>query len=558
MTDMHSHPDEEPLPPITDQNPELVGKWETIDATFTNAATHVALLHTNKIFSYGGSSLDRAEFENPSLPPGEILDLNVDPMTVSPLTREGLDGDLWCGGHTFLQDGKLLFVGGTSFYPPAPDPLYGGHRLAYLFDPENETWERLEDMQEGRWYPTLIRLADNSVLAIAGLQYRDPQAQAQSNLIKIFYDLVANIKKRIVRVHEVYRPATRTWDLMAEERDFALYPRLHLLPDGDVFYSGVFNTHYFVPGRYPSARWDHQAGLWAELGGRHSEKQREEGISVLLALRPPDYKPQVVVAGGGTHNLGRMIMTLLHSIGKDSWANKLTFLTKVQDSVEYIDLSGQNPRWQRIASMHHPRIHANGVLLPDGRVVVVGGMSAYGHDPDSHAEKFPVLHAEIFDPATQTWSLLAPQHKARVYHSTAILLPDGRVISMGSNPASKMIEKSIEIFSPPYLFRGPRPGLRGHPDAITIGEPFSLDVDPAVPVRQVVLMRPEVLTHVTNTDQRLLELFISSQGDQSLEVMGPPSAAHMPEGYCLLFLLSEAGVPSIGEFIRVVEDKNRG
>ncbi len=404
MNEPHPHSNEDQTPPEMDQDPKLVGEWITIDAKFTNAATHAALLKTNKIFTYGGSSLDRDEFENPTLPPGEILDLNVDPMTVTPITREELVGDLWCGGHTFLQDGKLLFVGGTGFYPPAPDPLYGGHRLAYLFDPETESWERLVDMQEGRWYPTLIRLADNSVLVIAGLQFRDPQAQAQTSLIKVLYELVAKIKERIVRVHEVYHPGTKTWDLMDAEREFALYPRLHLLPDGDVFYSGVFNTHYFVPGRYPSARWDHQTGEWTELGGRHNEKQREEGISALLALRPPDYKPQVLVAGGGTHNLGRMLMTLLHSIGKDSWGAKFTFLTKVQDSVEFIDLSEPDPHWQSISSMHHSRIHANGVLLPDGKVVVVGGMSGYGHDPDTHAEKHPVLHAEIFDPETRTWT----------------------------------------------------------------------------------------------------------------------------------------------------------
>ena len=549
MNGTHTHNDEDPTPTETDQDPQLVGEWETIDATFINAATHAALLKTNKIFTYGGSSLDRDEFENPTLPPGEMLDLNADPMQVSPITREGLVGDLWCGGHTLLEDGKLLFVGGTSFYPPAPDPLYGGHRLAYLFDPDTETWERLDDMQEGRWYPTLIRLADNSVLVIAGLQFRDPQAQVQTSLFKVLFELVAKIKDRIVKVHEVYHPATKSWARMDAERAFALYPRLHLLPDGDVFYSGVFNTHYFVPGRYPSARWDHQTREWTELGGRHNEKQREEGISTLLALRPPDYKPQILVAGGGTHNLGRMLMTLLHSIGKDSWGSKFTFLTKVQDSVEFIDLSEPNPLWQLISPMHQPRIHANGVLLPDGKVVVVGGMSGYGHDPDTHTEKHPVLHAEIFDPETRTWALLAPQRKARLYHSTALLLPDGRVISMGSNPGAKMIEKTIEIFSPPYLFQGPRPNITAHPPEIAIGQPFNIEVDAAVPVDQVVLMRPEVLTHVTNTDQRLLELTIESNRDQTLEVLGPPSAAHMPQGHCLLFLLSDAGVPSEGVWV---------
>jgi hypothetical protein len=102
-----------------------------------------------------------------------------------------------------------------------------------------------------------------------------------------------------------------------------------------------------------------------------------------------------------------------------------------------------------------------------------------------------------------------------VYHSTAILLPDGRVISMGSNPAPKMIEKSIEVFSPPYLFRGERPVIAECPEQIAHGQPFSVTVDKARQIKSVVLMSPEVLTHVTNTDQRLLELKFNSVNNES-------------------------------------------
>ena len=540
-----------PSPPGSEQAPEVGGKWEMLPAEFVNSATHVALMPTNKLFIFGGSSLDRDEFNHPTLPRAEILDLNTDPWQVSVLNCDPLVCDLWCGGHTFLPDGKLLFVGGTSFYPPAPDPFYGGLKEAFLFDPFTETWERLADMRVGRWYPSLIRLADDRVLALSGLEYRMPNESPETNTLKILFELLTKIKERITRVHEIFDPASKTWNQMKGLRVLPLYPRVHLLPDGDVFYSGVFNTHFLTPGRFPSARWSPGTQEWTEVGGRHWEKNREEGISVLLALRPPDYPPQILIAGGGTHNFGRTLMSLLHSIGKDSWSSIFRFLTHVQDTVERIDLSLPQPRWELAGRMHHPRVHANGVLLPDGNIAVVGGMSGYGHISEMHGVPDAVLEAEMVDPSTNTWTLLAAQGKPRVYHSTAILLPDARVISLGSNPRAKMIEKSIEIFSPPYLFRGERPVIVEYPERIVPGQQFSVTLDQARQTGQVVLMRPEVLTHVTNTDQRLLELEFRVVNDQKLEVQGPPSLAHMPRGYCLLFVLNNDGVPSVGKFLKV-------
>jgi hypothetical protein len=547
------HDETHPSPPETEQAPEVVGKWEMPTVEFINSATHVALLATNKIFIFGGSSLDPDEFGNPTLPRAEILDMNTLPWQRYPLDCDPMSCDLWCGGHTFLSDGKLLFVGGTSYYPPVPDPFYGGLKEAYLFDPFTETWERLPDMQIGRWYPTLIRLADDRVLTLSGLEFRMPTESPKTNILKILFELVTKIKEYITRVHEVFDPETKTWSRMKVERVLPLYPRMHLLPDGDAFYSGVFNTHFFTPGRFPSARWSPQTQEWTDVGGRHFEKNREEGLSVLLALRPPDYKPQILIAGGGTHNLGRTLMTLLHSIGKDSLSSKLSFLTKVQDTVERIDLSTPDPRWQLVGKMHHPRVHANGVLLPDGNILVVGGMSSYGHssDTDGHGFHGAVCEAEMYDPSMNTWTPMAAQQKPRLYHSTAILLPDARVISMGSNPRAKSIEKSIEIFSPPYLFRGERPVITESPDQIAHGQSFSLTVNQAREIGQVVLMRPEVLTHVTNTDQRLLELEFSVTNDETLQIQGPATSAHMPRGYCLLFVLSNDGVPSVGKFLKV-------
>jgi hypothetical protein len=113
-----------------------------------------------------------------------------------------------------------------------------------------------------------------------------------------------------------------------------------------------------------------------------------------------------------------------------------------------------------------------------------------------------------------------------------------------------VIERSIEIFSPPYLYQGERPVILDHPEQITYAEPFDLKVDNSRGISQVVLMRPEVLTHVTNTDQRLLELEFKTVNGEKLQVHGPLDRTHMPGGYCMIFVLNNEGIPSKGKFLK--------
>lgn len=521
-------------------DPYVVGKWEMIEAQFQGSPTHVALLPNNKIFAYGGSSLDRCAFEYP--PPAEILDL--DTMQTRRISMEGVKGDLWCGGHTLLEDGNLLFLGGTAAYPPSGEGIFKGHQQACIFDPFTEKWEPLPDMIKGRWYPTAIRTADNSVLVIAGF----PEGEEGQAL---------GLKDIKQPVQEIFRRDSG-WSTMVEERMFPLYPRLHLLPDGDVFYSGVFNTHFFFPGLFPSSRWDHKTRKWSKLGGHHAEKNREEGISLILALRPPDYEARIMVAGGGNAALFRNLVTFLQRFGKESWIENLGS-NQALASVDIIEIPRQEsgnqitekPRWTKKSEMHKRRIHAVGVLLPDGKVLVVGGMSRHGHVEGSQIEKFAVHEPEMYDPVNDTWCLLPRQERGRVYHSTAILLPDGRVISMGSNPHDGMIEKTIEIYSPPYLFRGERPIIQDFPETVGYGTNFEIHLEKPQNIKQVVLRRLDVLTHVTNTDQRLIELSSEKFGKSKLGIRIPDDRALIPEGYYLLYVLNTVGVPSVGKYVLV-------
>lgn len=270
---------------------------------------------------------------------------------------------------------------------------------------------------------------------------------------------------------------------------------------------------------------------------------------MLLALRPPDYRPQILIAGGGHHNLARMVESLLHGIGRHHLSHKLRRFVTAHKTVEFIDLGEERPRWRPRADMNLARIHSVGVLLLNGKVLAVGGVPGHGYGPE--LEDFPVLPPEMYDSYTDTWKLMAKPEKARMYHATALLLPDGRVISMGGNPHARQVERSIEIFSPPYLFQGDRPIIQAYPDKIGYEERFEIEVESTEEIHQVVLMRPEVITHVTNSDQRLLELEFEAQEIRQMRVSSPPSRGHMPSGNCLLFVLNAVGVPSVGKIIHL-------
>jgi hypothetical protein len=499
------------------------GEWEPVEHRFGHLPVHVALLHTGKVLAFGGSANDETRLRNPY--PAELFDPRTGTIEVVDQT---LAGDLFCVGHAFLPDGRLLAAGGTHRYDGEisigglPDlPPFSGLDHAYLFDPADERWTRVEDTDAGRWYPTLVTLGDGSVLAAAGLTRRPPWV--------------------VLRRLERYTPGEGWEILRGAGRWLPLYPRLHLLPDGSVFYAGSYNTHYTFPfslRSFPTARLDPASRTWTEYG-LPNEAEREEGASVLLPLRPgEDYRARVLLAGGGTPT------------GEEPVAD-----------AEVIDFGDARPSWRSVEPMEHARYYAYPVLLPDGTVFVMGGRRGpKGHlhgideldDVDGAVPSVPgaVHEAELFDPETGTWTTLAPMAVDRLYHSNALLLPDGRVMTAGSNPKRRVDERRIETYRPPYLFRGPRPTIEAVPDAVGYGETLRVRTPDARTVDEVVLVRQSSTTHCLNTDQRLVELRVLDRDAGSLTVAIPGNSNVAPPGYYMLFLL-RGGVPSEAPFVRV-------
>jgi hypothetical protein len=198
------------------------------------------------------------------------------------------------------------------------------------------------------------------------------------------------------------------------------------------------------------------------------------------------------------------------------------------------------------------------VLLPDGTVLVVNGAARGAADTSRDS----VLVAEVFDPEAETWSVVGSQNRPRHYHSVALLAPDGRVMVAGNtwefNPGNQVDDRTVEVFSPAYLFRGPRPSITQAPGQVGYAVDFEIETPEAQAIESVMLIRQASVTHTNNMDQRAVGLAIVQKDPRwptVLKVHSPPNATIAPPGYYLLFivagrLLSDR-IPSEGRFIRI-------
>ena len=217
-------------------------------------------------------------------------------------------------------------------------------------------------------------------------------------------------------------------------------------------------------------------------------------------------------------------------------------IERLADEMEEVDLSQPSPTWVARAPMAWPRRQLNATLLPDGKVLVTGGSSGEDFDDDSRPVKVP----ELYDPDTNTWTKLAPAVDYRGYHSAALLLPDGRVLTGGGRN-----RRTTEIFSPPYLEQdGPRPIIQGTPAVITPGTQFLLQTADAARVAKVTMLTLGSVTHAFDQHQRFLKLSFT-QASGGLQVTAPVNNLAAPPGYYMLFLVDGRGVPSVGRIVKV-------
>jgi hypothetical protein len=346
---------------------------------------------------------------------------------------------------------------------------------------------------------------------------------------------------------EVFSSERREWKtLKGSNWRLPLYPRLHILPNGDIFYAGSFNTHYvypFVVTAFPSATLNIHTGKWKIIGNPNNVK-REEGTTVLLPLLPPDYPAKILLIGGGTPQ------------GEDAISD-----------VELIDFSRSNPKYQRKGNMKNPRYYNYAVILPDQNILVLGGkIGKKGHIPDHdlrslrqrhrhdgqlHHIPEAVMEPELFKLDEEKWYPMADMKVDRLYHSNALLLPDGRVMTAGSNPERTMNELRIEIFHPPYLFKGVRPTINKIPERLRYGNTFEIETNEASEIGSIAFIRPSITTHCVNVDQRYIGLEFNQINSNILKVSIPANKNIILPGYYMLFIVNENKIPSVARFVTV-------
>jgi Domain of unknown function (DUF1929) len=308
-----------------------------------------------------------------------------------------------------------------------------------------------------------------------------------------------------------------------------------VLPDGRMLVHCRNSTRFWHPGT--PGHWDPQI-LKAQRN--ESRTYPGQGTCVLLPLLPEEnYRVRVLAIGGG--GVDREVF---YQGGHDD--------ELATDTVELLDLGAAHPQWQFVASMHHARVLCDSVLLPTGEVLVVGGSSTGKSD----VAVDPVLRTELYDPGGDTWTELAPIHCPHMYHSTALLLPDGRVMRGGKDgqfqrDPYKYFEHRLEIFSPPYLFAGARPRITSAPAAGHYGHDIHITCPAAGDIARVALIRCGAVTHNFHMDQRYVGLHIGHRAGNELTLKLPPNARVAPPGSYMLFVVNTAGVPSVAHIVKM-------
>jgi hypothetical protein len=508
-------------PAAAPADPAISGRWSApfqIPVMAINAVT----LPTGKVMWWAYPKNPSLGVGDPNAPntaqawlwdPASGTTKRVDP----PLWRDPADGQLkpaniWCSGQSLLADGRVLVTGGNLEYEDG-DVGFAGLNKVYTFNPWNETWTEQPDMRHGRWYPSQVLLPDGRTAIMAGLDESGDGYDATNRDIEIFTpspDLDGRGTISLLGVR----------DTAGAPPDGGLYPHTFVMPSGRVMVAGPAGSDSWLlhdPGPTNILAWDDFSGT----------SQRLWGTGVLLP--------------GGTNG-----STKVQLIGG---SNRGVSPFGVPTSVT-IDEANLGAGWQAGPSMSVGRSHHNTVLLPDGSMVTVGG-GVGTRDPEGQYAADPEQRqVELYDPATNSWRLGAAQAEARAYHSTAVLLPDGRVVSAGDDYNGGIDRDTAEIYEPPYLFKGPRPTISSAPSSVQLGTTFSADT-PNSDIAKAVLVAPSATTHAVDMNQRVVALAMTERSG-AVDLVAPPNGRVAPPGWYMLFLVNDAGVPSIAKWVRLL------
>ncbi|GAB2585472.1 hypothetical protein GCM10027034_17370 [Ramlibacter solisilvae] len=479
----------------------LQGRWSEPFIIPVVGVTAV-LLHTGKVLFW---SYNPDDYYKP------LSSMNGVAYVWDPATRTGHSiappENISCAGQTLLADGRLFIAGGNLRYPdpnaPAGTQSWKGTLTAYTFNPATEAFVRQPNMRNGRWYPTTTKLSDNRVVITSGWDQNG--GEIINSDVEIFTPSAS--PDGVGRI-----------DFVGQHASTGLYPLQFLLPGGTMLEAG--------PGRRSSYLFNPADNAWSRLPDLMGDHWVNGNGIIYTDASGPTARQVVMVAGG------------------------LDILRAPTTGNEWLDGNEPAAGWKAFPRWIQPRHNSNTVILPDGKLLTMGGNA--GASPYNG----PVFQAEMYSTqATETtghWQRVVPHTIQAAYHSSAILLPDATVLlsqdDMDSSAAAAAMHKA-QVYSPPYLFKGARPLIVSAPAGVTYGQSFIVTTDRQV--NTAVLVAPGATTHGNDMHQRAIRLPVQVLEKATLMATVPESAAMVPPGYYMLFVLDSGGIPSVASFVRV-------
>ncbi len=409
--------------------------------------------------------------------------------------------NMFCAHLAMMEDGRV-FVNGGRNQTNSP--------WTSVFDYRNSEWVQIENMPSGgRWYPTTIALANGDMFTAIGTASQPRYPEVWN--IDDGWQIKNGVDFNAMVLDDYFSSGTH-----GESR---WWPLLHVAPNGQVFHSGPTPKMHYID---PTGN-----GTYTQVGGEFTDFYHKHGTSIMYG------EGKILNAGGWL-------------AGNNIASTSQAFT---------VDLNGPSPVVQATANMNHARKFHNGVMLPNGEVLVIGGNTSGRKFSDDGA----ILSVEIWSPDTGTWRLGASMATPRNYHSIALLTTDGRVLAAGSGYCSGNAfcggssHKDAEVYSPAYLFDNsgnpvPRPTITTAPPRVSSGQAFVVEATPGLD--RFTMIKMSSTTHGMNTDVRFVEVSFTeiSAGQYQLQAHANPNV--LTAGYWMLFGLNANGVPSTAHVVQ--------
>lgn len=486
-------------------NKAQMGEWGDVIHWTPHIPSSIANLPDGRILSWNSRDPDEATGAQHEW--GFTLSAIYDPVSGQFQVANNTVHGMFCPGISLLEDGSVLVSGGV------PDT-----KESSLFNVDDMSWREMPEMKAARYYPTAVTMPDNNVFL--------SHARSAGNTSEVYdsannsWEFTPNASQQTL-VNELHQIAAgRVPGNRASGVQW--YAHLSVAPSGKVLHAGPTQSwHFFDP-----------------MGGANNSP-----LGKLTGERARIYGNLV------NYDAGKVLLVGGHDPSKAQPVSA--------DNVYLVDMNGAVPSVTKGPAMRFARTYANSVVMPNGEIIVIGGQT----DGANYSTVGTRLTPEIYSPSTNSWRLAANIAVPRIYHSTAILMKDGRVMSAGGGvcgnrcPSATANQQNAQIYSPGYLFNNDgslrtRPTINSAPSQTTAGS--TLSVNASDNVTKFNLLRLSGTTHHINADQRLLPLTISNSNGGSYDVRLPANPNVLLPGYYWLFALDDRGTPSIGYTIQVV------